>query len=69
MGPEAVIYFLQKLIELTPAKKDQEHLRIILDNNTQIPDRTDAICSGGTSPLPFIIESLQLLEKSGTEFN
>ncbi|MCK4756764.1 aspartate/glutamate racemase family protein, partial [candidate division WOR-3 bacterium] len=30
MGPKATIDFLNKVISLTPAKKDQEHLNMIV---------------------------------------
>ena len=40
MGPEATIDLFHKIVKATNAKKDQEHLRIIIDNNPKIPDRT-----------------------------
>ncbi|MGB4070704.1 MAG: aspartate/glutamate racemase family protein, partial [bacterium] len=39
MGPEATADLFLKIIRATPADKDQEHLRVIIDNNPQIPDR------------------------------
>lgn len=68
MGPEATIDLFQKIVRLTPAQKDQEHLRIIIFNNPKIPDRTKAILHGGENPLPELIKTAQVLEKAGADF-
>jgi len=68
MGPEATIDLFTKIVKGTKVKKDQDHLRIILDNNPQIPDRTLAIQKRGPSPLPHLIRSAKLLEKAGADF-
>lgn len=68
MGPMATVDLFKKIIENTPASKDQEHLRIIIDNNSKIPSRVDALLHGGRSPLPFLIESARLLERAGVDF-
>ena len=68
MGPEATADLFYKIIKLTPAKKDQEHLRIIIDNNPKIPDRTKAILYKGENPLPELIKTAQNLEKAGANF-
>ena len=68
MGPEATAELFCRIIKATPAKKDQCHLRIIVDNNPKIPDRTAAIVSGGTSPLPEIVKTAKNLEKAGADF-
>ncbi len=67
MGPEATLRFFELLIKLTPAAKDQDHLRIIIDNNPHIPDRTAAILKGGPSPLPHLIQSARALEVAGAD--
>lgn len=33
MGPEATIDLFYKIIKFSPAEKDQDHLRLIIDNN------------------------------------
>lgn len=68
MGPEATIDLFYKIIKFTPAEKDQEHLRIIIDNNPKIPDRTAAILGKGEDPLPALQETAQNLEKAGADF-
>ena len=68
MGPEATIDLLYKIIKFTPAEKDQDHLRIIIDNNPKIPDRTAAILGKGEDPLPALQKTAQNLEKAGADF-
>lgn len=68
MGPEATAELFCRIIRATPAKKDQSHLRVIIDNNPKIPDRTEAIVSGGPSPLPAIVKTAKNLEKAGADF-
>ncbi|MGB2783825.1 MAG: amino acid racemase [Atribacterota bacterium] len=68
MGPEATIDLFYKIIKFTPAEKDQDHLRIIIDNNPKIPDRTTAILGKGEDPLPALQQSACNLEKAGADF-
>ncbi len=68
MGPEATMDLFYKIIKLTPAEKDQDHLRIIIDNNPKIPDRTAAILGKGKDPLSALRETAQSLEKAGADF-
>lgn len=68
MGPQATAELFFRIIKATPASKDQDHLRIIIDNNPQIPDRTSSIMSGGLSPLPEMVKTARNLEKAGAEF-
>jgi aspartate racemase len=65
MGPEATIDLFYKIVKFTPAEKDQDHLRIIIDNNPKIPDRTAAILKKGEDPLPALQETARNLEKAG----
>jgi len=67
MGPEATADLFYKIIKFTPAKRDQNHLRIIIDNNPKIPDRTAAILGKGEDPLPALQETAQNLEKAGAD--
>lgn len=68
MGPEATADYFAKVIALTPAKKDQEHLRIIIDNNPKIPDRTETILTGSKKLVPVLVETGKNLEKAGADF-
>jgi aspartate racemase len=67
MGPEATARFFELIIKNTAAGQDQEHLKIIVYNNPQTPDRTRAILYGGENPLPSLISGLKILEKAGAE--
>jgi aspartate racemase len=67
MGPESTADFFLKLINETPATTDQEHLRIIIDCNPKIPDRTAAILGEGESPLEQLKLAAFNLEKAGAE--
>ena len=40
LGPIATAYFMELLIQMTKAEKDQDHLQMIIYNMPQIPDRT-----------------------------
>jgi aspartate racemase len=39
MGPAATLEFLNQLHALTPAKRDQDHIRVLMDLNPKVPDR------------------------------
>ena len=67
MGPGATALLFQKLIDYTDAKSDAEHMHIIIDNNTAIPDRTTAILKGENTPALYIVESGKKLEMCGAE--
>lgn len=67
MGPESTAKLFSKVISKTPASKDQDHIKMLIYNNPHIPDRTKAICYNGVSPLPYLIDSLDLLRSSGVD--
>lgn len=68
MGPDATALFFQRVIALTPAQCDQEHIPIIINNNPQIPDRTDAILANGENPVPALQDAIVILEKASVDF-
>lgn len=68
MGPAATCDLYQKITDATDAKTDQDHIHIIIDSNTNIPDRTAAILHGGTDPVPELVKSAKLLENAGADF-
>ncbi|ALV62187.1 Aspartate racemase [Thermococcus sp. 2319x1] len=68
MGPLATVDLFKRIVLKTPAKKDQEHPRIIIYNNPKIPDRTAYILGKGENPLPELIDSAKKLEKWGADF-
>ena len=68
MGPLTTIILAEKIIEKTPAKYDQDHLRMIIYSNAKIPSRIDSIIKNSESPQLELEKSAQLLEKSGADF-
>ena len=40
MGPMATADLFRKITALTKAGKDSEHIRVYIDSNPEIPDRT-----------------------------
>ncbi len=68
MGPEATVELFRRIIALTPAKRDQDHLHVLIDSNPKIPDRTAAIRGQGESPLPLLIAAAKNLERAGADF-
>ena len=62
MGPMATADLFLKLIQMTDAARDAEHIHIIVDNNPKTPDRTDAILRGTESPLPYLVQSANRLQ-------
>ncbi len=67
MGPAATIDFLHKVIEATPAGRDQDHVPVILHGVPQIPDRTAAIHEGSDAPFLPMLAGIRMLERSGAE--
>ena len=68
MGPLATSVFFKKIIELTNAHEESEHIHIVIDNNTQIPDRTSFICGSGEDPRIEMIRSAIKLEVMGADY-
>ena len=68
MGPLATADLYRRIILKTKAETDQEHIHVIIDGNTNIPDRTKSIISNGESPLNEMIKSAKNLENSGADF-
>jgi aspartate racemase len=67
MGPAATVHFMGRVLELTPAASDQDHLRLIVDNNSGVLDRNAAIAGSGPSPAPVLVAMARGLERAGAE--
>ena len=68
MGPEATLDLYGEIMRATPACKDQDHLRVIIDSNPKIPDRTPAITGCGASPVPAMAMSCRTVARAGADF-
>jgi aspartate racemase len=67
MGPAATVDLMARLLAATPARRDADHLRLLVDSNPAIPDRNDAIERGGPSPSPALVAMAQGLERQGAD--
>ncbi|MEM8587816.1 MAG: amino acid racemase [Pseudomonadota bacterium] len=68
MGPEATVLFMSRVITLTPARDDRDHVPLIVDDNTQVPSRIKALIEKtGEDPAPVLAEMARRLEAVGAE--
>ncbi len=66
MGPEATVLLMQKVIHATPADDDADHVPLLVDCNTQVPSRIEALVEGtGASPAPVLVAMARRLEAMG----
>jgi aspartate racemase len=63
MGPAATLDFLTRLQANTPAQRDQDHLRVLVDINPQVPDRNDP----DAVPGPILVEMAKGLAGAGAQ--
>ncbi len=68
MGPLATVDLYRRIVCRTKALKDKEHIRVLIDSNTNIPDRTEAIIANGEDPTAELIKSAKILEQGGADF-
>jgi len=67
MGPLAAARLFQRIVILTKAECDNEHIPLLIDNNTCIPDRTRHILFNGDNPLGEMVKSAKRLELMGAD--
>lgn len=69
MGPQATVDFMARVIALTPAGRDQDHVRMLVDNNPQVPDRQQAMRDGDYGPVRrSLADMAKRLESGGAGF-
>ncbi len=68
MGPDATVDFMARVLKRTPATEDQDHVRLLVDQDPTIPNRQDAILRGGPSPAPRLRQMAARLESAGADF-
>src|SRR4051794_22121593 len=68
MGPLATVDLYRKIIEETPATRDQDHLHVIIEGNPAVPDRSEALLHGGEDPTPLLLAGAMRLEGAGADF-
>ena len=68
VGPLATMFIGEMIVRLTSAKKDQDHIHTIIDNDTSIPDRTAYILDQKKeNPVPVIQKDAVKLATAGAE--
>lgn len=66
MGPQATLSFYQRIIDLTDASCDQEHVPTLIWSDSLIPDRTAALLEGrGEEVYTRLLSDARLLERAG----
>lgn len=66
MGPMASQLFYRMVTEMTAATTDQDHVKMLILSDTQMPDRTKAILSGDTDAVvQRMLTDATLLQSAG----
>lgn len=68
MGPDATVDFMSKVIAMTPASCDQDHVHMIVEHNPGVPNRQAAILENGKDPAPAMADMARRLESAGADF-
>lgn len=68
MGPGATLDFMAKVIALTEAETDQDHIRMIVDHNPKVPNRQTAIRRNDAAVGRELATMAQRLENAGADF-
>lgn len=67
MGPAATADFFSRLVGAVPGARDQDHPPVLVNNATQIPDRTAHLLADGVDPTPALQEAARILERGGAD--
>ena len=67
VGPAATVDFLQKIVRNTPATRDQDHIKLLVEQNPQIPDRTENLIGDGADPTVSLYATSKRLEDGGAD--
>lgn len=68
MGSEASCELYSRILKRTKHSCDQEHMKICVLNNSIIPDRTECLLNSKDSPVPYINEAINDLEKINAKY-
>ncbi|WP_082589536.1 amino acid racemase [Nostocoides sp. Soil756] len=68
LGPAATVHFLRRVVELTDADRDQDHVDLLVWQHGSIPDRTGFLRGENESPEPALVADVQALERAGATF-
>jgi aspartate racemase len=65
VGPAATVDFIGKVVAHTPADNDQQHIKMVVEQNPQIPDRTANLLRDETDPTMAMYATCKRLENAG----
>ena len=68
MGPSATCSLYQRIIDHTKADFDQDHIKMVILNNCDTPDRTLALTENGIDPLSYLNDGIKTLVSLGCEY-
>ena len=68
IGPAATVDFMQKIVRHTEARHDQEHIKLVVHHNPQIPDRTEYLINEGVDPTIPLFATCRRLEADEVDF-
>jgi aspartate racemase len=68
MGPATTADFMSRLVRINPPATEQDHLRLLIDHNPQIPNRHEAIAGKDPSVGPLLANMAAGLERAGADF-
>ncbi len=67
VGPAATVDFMGKVVRNTPARCDQDHIRMVVEQNPQIPDRTANLLYQQTDPTLALYATCKRLACEGAD--
>lgn len=67
VGPAATVDFMGKVVAHTPAGKDQDHIKMVVEQNPQIPDRTANLLRDEADPTLALYATCKRLESAGAQ--
>ncbi len=67
VGPAATVDFMNKIVRNTPAGRDQEHVKVVVEQNPQIPDRTENLLGNGIDPTIALYSTCKKLEADAAD--
>jgi len=68
MGPAATVDFMNKVIAFTPARRDHEHIRMLVEHNPKVPSRQNTSAADDTIIRDQLADMAQRLEAAGADF-
>lgn len=68
LGPAATVHFMRRMVELTDADRDQDHVDLLVWQHGSTPDRTAFLRGEGESPEPALVGNAKALEAAGARF-